>query len=176
MANVYGPYSTLNTEGVNIEETYPPASNTPYVEVPPFALGQVVQGTDEGQWVFSIAAATIAAGDVLAINPSTFSASLIINGSALGSTVGVAPVAVASGSSFWAQVNGYAPLVRASAASLVVDANGRLHTSATGGAITATASAGVSKAITGIIWQTAPSGAGTFPAVLDSPLITQLDP
>lgn len=175
MPNVYAPYSTLNASGVNLEETYPPASNTPYVAPPPFALGQVVKGTDDSEWVFVQASEAIALGNVAQIAAPTMIATRITNAnSAFGNLVGVASaVAVAINEYFWAQTAGYCPAITASAAGA---ANAQLRTTATAGAIDDTATAGTSKQLIGIAFTTAPSGAGNFPGILNNPTVGATDP
>lgn len=57
MANAYGPYTTSNMLGVNVDERYPAASDSsfPLVYPAPHALGTPALGTDNSTWVFVVA-------------------------------------------------------------------------------------------------------------------------
>lgn len=75
MANAYGPYSTSNTIGVNVDDRYPAESNAtfPLTPPPPFALGTPVLGTDNSTWVFVVADVVVAANQTaVTVNASTF--------------------------------------------------------------------------------------------------------
>lgn len=62
MANPYGPYTTGNTLGANVELTYPAEATLPYRAGPPFALGQALIGTDNTAWIFVVASGAVAVG------------------------------------------------------------------------------------------------------------------
>lgn len=71
MANAYGPYSTSNTLGVNVDDRYAAESTTtfPLTPPPPFALGTAVLGTDNSTWVFVVADVAVTANQTaVAIN------------------------------------------------------------------------------------------------------------
>lgn len=97
MANPYGPYTTSNTLGANVELTYPAEATLPYRGPPPFALGQVLLGTDDTAWVFVTADVAVAAADAdFTLNTSTWHIT-----SASGGTGYTTPVAFAAGDSGW---------------------------------------------------------------------------
>lgn len=142
MANSYGPYQTLNTSGVNLKESYAPPSTTnyPYTPAPPFAVGQIVLGTDNSSWVFCIANGALAAGDVVQLS-SVFVATGITTSNALfGSAVAVVPYAVADTYYFWAQRSGQAAAI---AASTGVLANVQLYTTSTAGRLSSSSTTSI---------------------------------
>lgn len=99
MANPYGPYSTQNMLGANLEQTYPAEGTLPYRGPPPFALGQTTLGTDDTAWVFVTADVAVGAGVTVAtVNTSTFHIT-----AATGGTGYTVPVAFAIGDSGWIQ-------------------------------------------------------------------------
>lgn len=111
--------ATVNTiitpsEGVNFNTTYTAydqtaaitATNAPENPGPPFSVGTIMNGTNDSQYVFVKAAAAITLGYVCVID-SAYNAQGITTALALlGKLVGVAPVAIASGSYGWLQRSG----------------------------------------------------------------------
>lgn len=171
MANVYGPYNTLNTSGVNLEETYAPESVNPYVAPPPFALGQVVLGTDDSEWAFCQADGAITGlGYVVFIDENFQAAMLSTANDAAGEKVGVAAAAVTDNYFCWIQTKGVAQIrVAASAA-----ANVLLNTTATAGQLDDDGTVG-SFDIVGLILTTANGGAaGNAPGILNNPTIAMV--
>src|SRR5262245_10404652 len=105
-------FVTQSTEGVNFNTTYTAydataaitTTNDPSNPAPPFAVGTYVRGLGDTEFVFVKASAAITAGDVCQITTATFAATGITNSNAiLGNLVGVAQVAIASGSYGWLQ-------------------------------------------------------------------------
>lgn len=161
--------TTLNVtspiEGVNFNTTYTAydqtaatsSTNSPDNPGPPFTVGTVAAGTGESYWIFVKASAAIAAGDVCQITTATSAATgITTTNGLLGDLVGVAQVAIASGSYGWLQRAGSCQNITVIAATAP---NVALYTSATAGAIDDATTTGV-KLISGIII-TATSGAAT---------------
>lgn len=172
MANAYGPYSTSNTLGVNVHDTYAPENDAafPLTYDPPFAVGQVVEGTDDGQWVFCTAGGPLVAGDVLQLSP-VFAATQVSTANGLiGQTVGVAPVNVTSGHSFWAQTKGFAPVINIANG---VAANAVLGTSATPGRLGT--GVGIGPRPLAIVATSAPVG-NLAPGLINEPVVTVANP
>ena len=94
MANPYGPYTTDNTLGANVELTYPAEATLPYRPPPPFALGQVLLGTDNTAWMF-VRSNIAAAANVAVVVDANFN----ITGLGAGYTTGPVPFAI--GDSGW---------------------------------------------------------------------------
>ncbi len=73
-----------------------------------FEAGQETVGTDGSVWLYCLASAAIDVGDVLSITSATSAATPITTTNAsFGNQVGVAIVAIASGSYGWVQRAGY---------------------------------------------------------------------
>lgn len=100
---------------------------------PVFKVGQRFQDDDGKQWVYVKASAAIAQYDVVTFDETqnTTVAPLSTSNDARGDRVGVAPVAIASGSYGWLQIYGACTMnVLASCA-----ANVRLNTTGTAGSL-----------------------------------------
>jgi hypothetical protein len=104
-------YITTPSEGVNFNTTYTAydqtaaitATNTPDNPGPPFSIGTYMRGTNESEFVFIKASAAISLGHVCVMD-SAYNAQPITTALALlGKLVGVAVVAIASGSYGWIQ-------------------------------------------------------------------------
>lgn len=165
--NPYGPYSTSQTSGVNVHETYEPGSPTgmQYMPEPPFSIGQVVEGTDESEWVFCLAGGTLVAGDVVQLSPVWVATQLSTANGLLGQIVAVVPVDVASGNYFWAQIDGLAANVNIVTGTA---ANVALATSATAGRLGPAGTGNRPLAIAG----TALAAANLAPGILNEPTVT----
>lgn len=94
MANPYGPYTTDNTLGANVELTYPAEATLPYRGPPPFALGQILLGTDNTAFLF-VRSNIVAAANV-GVN---LDANFNITGLGAGGYTTVVPFAI--GDSGW---------------------------------------------------------------------------
>lgn len=167
MPSTYGPYGTSNTSGVDVLATYAAEDDFPYNPPPPFELGQLIEATDNGEWVFVKASEPIAAGNVCFIDLNFNATRLTSANGPFGRKLGIAPVAVNSGESFWMQVNGYCLAITASAAGT---ASAQTFSTATAGAITTVSASGLEN-LQGITFQTAPTGAGNFPGWLNHPTV-----
>jgi hypothetical protein len=182
-------FNTLNTEGIDFSATYTgytqssavSSTNTPDYPGPtgPFTLGQVALGTDGSSWVYVLAGGAIAAGDAVLITNTAalWTANSTTNAlavSKLGDLVGVALVAIASGSYGWIQRAGKCSTINAVAS---VAANALLRTTTTAGRLTGTSAAGSTVQVTGIVLTTANGGtAGAFvEGILNFPVIGSND-
>lgn len=104
-------FNTLNTEGVDFNATYTAydqtvaqsATNSPDNPGPPFTPGMTVKGKNDSDYVFVKASSAITLGWVCQIDSSYNAAGITTATAKLGSLVGVAPVAIASGSYGWLQ-------------------------------------------------------------------------
>lgn len=144
------------TEGVNFNATYTAydqtaavsATNSPDNPGPPFAVGTVMKGTGESEWIFVKASAAIAAGDVCQITTATGAATgITTTNGLLGNLIGVAQVAIASGSYGWLQRAGATQLINTISAT---QPNVTLYTTATAGVLDDASTTGV-KTVNGIV-------------------------
>jgi len=156
---------TTPTEGVNFNTTFTPydqtaatsSTNDPSNPGPPFTLGTVIAGISGAEFMFCKASAAIAAGDVCQITTLTSAATgITTTNGLLGDRVGVAQVAIASGSYGWLQIAGACQNVTVIGGTAP---NVALYTSATAGALDDATTTGV-KLVNGIII-TATSGTAT---------------
>lgn len=99
MANAYGPYSTSNTLGVNLDERYPAENSAsfPVVYPPPHALGTPVLGTDNSTWVFVVADVPVTANQTAV----TINANFHITAASGGNPAYTNTTAFAAGESGW---------------------------------------------------------------------------
>lgn len=135
-----------------------------------FAAGNRAHDYNGKQYVYVKASSAIAQYDVCTIDPATYSTTVAPLGTAndaRGNLVGVAPVAIASGSYGWLQIYGAATInVLASCA-----ANVRLNTTGTAGSPDDDGTAS-SMVIDGLYLTTARgSTAGSAPGVLNYPAV-----
>lgn len=134
-----------------------------------FGLGNRTETFDGKEFVFLKASATINQYDVITfgIDYSTLAAPVTTTNGLRGNLLAVAPVAVASGSYFWAQVKG--PCTMNVLASCV--ANVRLNTTATAGSPDDDGTS-TTKAIQGMYLTTTRGGtAGSAPGELNYPFV-----
>lgn len=149
-------FITTPSEGVNFNTTYTAydqtaaisSTNSPDNPGPPFAPGTVMRGTGESEFIFVKASAAIAAGDACIITTATGAATGITttNGT-LGNLVGVAQVAIASGSYGWLQRAGYTQNINTVSNT---QPNVLLYTTATAGLLDDLGTTGV-KTVSGIV-------------------------
>lgn len=100
-----GNYNTANTEGINFNETWTvydqtaasSSTNSPDNPGPRVPVGTTVKGSNDSDYVCVKASAAIAAGDVVLISTTFTAAGVTTTNGTLGSLIGVAPVAIASG-------------------------------------------------------------------------------
>ncbi len=143
-------YSTTPICGVNLQSVFTPGTTAyPYTpDYPPFAAGSIVRGTDESEFMYVLASAAIAVGDVVQITSSTSAATgVTTTNGAFGDLVGVAIVAIASGSYGWVQRAGYSTGINVAG---LCAPNVQLAATATAGALDDAVTTGL-KNITGII-------------------------
>jgi len=97
MANAYGPYSTSNTLGVNVNDRYPAEDNDSFPLTPPapFALGTPVLGTDNSTWVFVVADVPVTANQTAVTVDANFHITNAAGGTYTNTT------AFAAGESGW---------------------------------------------------------------------------
>jgi hypothetical protein len=135
-----------------------------------FALGDRAEDYLGKQYVYVKASSAVAQYDVCTIDPATYSTTVAPLGTAndaRGNLVGVAPVAIASGSYGWLQIYGACTMnVKASCA-----ANVRLNTTATAGSPDDDGTTGA-MAIDGLYLTTARGGTdGSAPGVCNYPAV-----
>lgn len=100
-------FSTLNTEGIDVLQTYTINSSTPEYPGPPFELGQVTIGNDGTQWIWLKASTTISQYAAVGVDPSTFYGNPFSSTmAAAGYAVAWPQVAVNGGDYFWAAMQG----------------------------------------------------------------------
>ncbi len=169
-------YVTTPSEGVNFNQTYTAfdaaaafsATNDPNTPGAPFAVGTVMKGLGDSEFVFVKASATINLGDVCQITTLTQLAAPITTANGLlGNQVGVAQVAIASGAYGWLQRNGACPNINVAA--LCVQ-NVQLATTSTPGVIDDTVTGGT-KNIDGIVITTTTTPGGTVAGTLNNPVV-----
>jgi hypothetical protein len=149
-------FSETQNEGVNVNVAYSAAS-TANLETPagPLALGQVVVGTLNGEWVLCTAStATISKYDVVTIG-TTFTASPATALPSFGLRAGIAMATATTGQYFWVMTNGVSPGVNSATAA----ANVQLYTGTAAGQIGVFSSAGFTRLL-GIVLTTAVATAG----------------
>ncbi len=150
-------YNTANTEGVNFNETWTvydqtaasSATNSPSDPGPRVTPGTTVKGTADSDFVCVKASAAIAAGDVCLIATDYQAAGVTTTNATLGNLIGVAVVAIASGSYGWLQRAGYVNPTGVAVLGACAP-NVQLATTATAGSLDDAVTTGL-KNITGII-------------------------
>jgi hypothetical protein len=183
-------YSTTSQEGIDINSVFLlDVKSAPEYPAPPFLAGELAWGTDGSEWVYCTASVTIGFGNVVIIagTPGSWSVAPITNtlvragfgqllgvvGGSNGSMFVPAPSGTQTGSYFWVQRAGNAPLVLVG---LSVAANATLHSSTTTGGLGATGGAGTSGIVAGIVFSQSAFTAGSrFNAILNYPLAGALD-
>lgn len=100
-------FSTANTEGIDVLQTYTINTSTPEYPGPPFELGQNVAGNDGSSWIFLRASTTISQYDAVGIDPATFYGNpLSSTMAAAGYAIAWPQVAVNASDYFWAALQG----------------------------------------------------------------------
>lgn len=169
-------FVTTPSEGVNFNQTYTAydatavtsATNSPDYPGAPFAVGTVMKGTGDSEFVFVKASATINLGDVCQITTLTQLATPITTTNALlGNQVGVAQVAIASGAYGWIQRNGVCSNINVAAGCVQ---NVQLATTATAGVLDDAVTTGL-KNINGIVITTTTTPAATVAGTLNNPVV-----
>lgn len=169
-------FPTSPSEGVNFNQTYTAydqtaattATNTPDNPGPPFAAGTVMKGTGESEFIFVKASAAIALGDVCQITSTTAAATgITTTNGLLGSLVGVAQVAIASGAWGWLQRAGACANINVAASCVQ---NVQLAATATAGVLDDAVTTGL-KNVNGIVITTTVTGAATTPGTLNFPVV-----
>jgi hypothetical protein len=156
-------FSTSNTDGVDLSTAFTLSTSTPEYPNPPFSLGQVVLGSNDGAWVYATASTALSKGDVCTIS-AAFSATPTPATASLGLMVGVAMATNTTGQFSWYQTNGVSAAINVTAS---VAANTLLYTSATAGRLS-TAATGFTR-IQGIVTNTTSAGtAGTYAGIIIS--------
>jgi hypothetical protein len=152
--------------GANLSATYTAAELT--ASGVGFGAGDRFRGHDGKEWVFVKASAAITQYDVCTFDETfiTTVAPLSTSNDAFGDKIGVAPVAIASGSWGWLQI--YGPCTMNAVASTA--ANAILGSSATAGHVDDVVSTGFAT-LDGIALTTARGGTnGSAPGVLNYPV------
>jgi hypothetical protein len=128
-----------------------------------FPVGLTVEGANASMWVYGVAGAALALGQVVVLD-AAWSATLVTTAaSPFGERLAVAPAAFANGQYGWFQYGGVCAAIQVAASAA---ANVRLNTTATGGQLDDDGTAGA-KTASGIVLTTARGGtAGTAPGVL----------
>lgn len=168
-------YVTTPSEGVNFNTTYTAydqtaaisATNSPDNPGPPFSVGTIMNGTGDSQFIFVKATAAIAAADVCLISKTNTAAGITTTNATYGALVGVAVVAIASGSYGWLQRSGQCGGIKTAAAVVI---NVRLAATATAGAIDDVVTTGT-KNITGIVVTTTATSAMSVAGILNYPIV-----
>lgn len=169
------------TEGVNFNLTYPAynqsgaitASNDPAYPGPPIAVGTVVKGTGDSEFVFVLAGSAINNGDVCQITTATQVANPLTTANGLqGNQVGVAQVPISNGQYGWLQRAGKCDNINVAAACVQ---NVPLATTATAGVIDDAVTTGT-KNVTGIVITTTTTPAATVAGTLNFPVVGTTNP
>lgn len=159
-------YNTANTLGINYNTaTALNTTSAPDVPGPPFAPGTTTKGTNDSDYVYVLASGSIGLGDVCLISTTYTAAGITTTLGTFGSLVGVAPVAIASGSYGWLQRAGtcdggikvatacapYVQLATTTTAGTIDDATTTGTKNINGIIITATNNAGSAAATAGML-------------------------
>lgn len=167
-------FNTLPLEGIDVNATYTvydqtaaqSSTNSPDNPGPPFVVGTTCLGTNDSAFVFVKAGSVIAAGDVCTITTATQNAVPVTTTLALfGNQIGVAVVAIASGSYGWIQRNGKCAAINCAA----VVQNVQLAATATAGQLDDAVTTGL-KNINGIVVTTS-GGPGLLAGTLNYPVV-----
>lgn len=167
---------TTPSSGVNFNTTYTPydqtaaisATNSPDNPGPPFTVGTVMKGTGDSEFVFVKAASAIGIGECCQIAATTQIATPITTTNGLlGSQVGFAQVAIASGAYGWLQRNGACANISVAASCVQ---NVQLAATATGGVLDDAVTTGL-KNIDGVVITTTVTGAAVTAGTLNNPVV-----
>lgn len=142
-------FATTPLLGITLQQTYSVSTdNYPYQsDVPPFAVGTTVNGTDETSWIFVLASGDIAQGDVVSITNAGVATGITTTNAAFGNQVGVAQVAIGDGDYGWVQRAGAATYINVAASCLP---NAQLAATATAGTLDDAVTTGL-KNVNGIV-------------------------
>lgn len=141
-------------EGQNFYVAQSVSTSTPEYPGPNFTPGIHVSASDGAEWILCQVAAgkTVVANDVVVVtNHATWQIDQLTNTTGrgfLGSRVGVAGASATAAQYVWVQFTGYAPVVNIVTGSTAYTV---MHSSATVGRGTTTASGGVSVIVTGLV-------------------------
>jgi hypothetical protein len=169
-------FNTANSGGIDFNATYTAydqtaavsSTNSPDNPGPPVAVGTVLKGSGDSEFVFVKAGAAIALGDVCVITSTTQIANPVTTSLALfGLQCGVAQVAIANGAYGWLQRNGKCANINVAASCVQ---NVQLAATATAGVIDDAVTTGL-KNINGIIITTTVTGAATTAGTLNNPVV-----
>lgn len=169
-------FNTANTEGVDFNTTYTAydqtaavsSTNSPDNPAPPFAVGTIVKGAGDSEFVFVKAGAAIAVGDCCIITSVTQLANPITTTLALlGVQCGFAQVAIANGAYGWLQRNGKCANISVAASCVQ---NVQLAATATAGILDDAVTTGL-KNINGVVITTTVTGAATVAGTLNNPVV-----
>lgn len=171
-------YVTTPSEGINFNTTYTAydqtaaitSTNSPDNPGPPFSPGTKMEGTNGTSFTFVKASAAIALGDVCQITTLTYAATGVTTANGLlGNQLGVAQVAIASGSYGWLQRAGACSNINVIGATVP---NVLLYTTTTAGTIDDASTTG-NKTISGIvITATSPAATGAVAGTLNGPVLS----
>jgi len=162
-------FSTENTEGIDVLQTYDISTSTPEYPAPPFEVGQMVMGNDGSQWIFCLASTTVAAYYAVGIDSSFNANPLTSTMAASGLSVGWSQVAVDGGDYFWAGLQGRGSFSIAVAASCAAGA--ALYTTTTAGVLddSATATQTLIEGVVIVTTQASTTGLAGTPAIATYP-------
>lgn len=147
-------FNTIGNPGIDFGTAFTVSSSTPDYPGAPIKLGTPMLGTDGSSWVLCKleAASTCTAGDaVIVTTNSTWEIKAITNTlgkGKLGQMVGIAGATGTAGQYVWVQVRGYNSTINCATSSTAFTV---LHSGATAGRLTTTASAGTGVAVNGIV-------------------------
>lgn len=99
-------FNSANKEGIDVSQTYVVSTTAPEYPGPPFAVGEHILGEQGTEWVFVLAAAAIAAGATVSIDPNFNATPLTPTLANTLTEVGFAQVAIASGAYGWVATRG----------------------------------------------------------------------
>lgn len=171
-------FNTANTEGINFGETWTvydqtaasSSTNSPDNPGPRVAVGTTVKGTGDSDFVAIQATAAIAAGDVCIISNTFTAAGVTSTNATLGSLIGVAVVAIASGAYGYLQRAGRVTPTGVNVLTAALP-NASLTTTTTAGALDDITTTG--KTISGVIITATNTTAGltSEPGMLNYPVV-----
>jgi hypothetical protein len=173
--------NTSPVEGIDFNTTYTAyaqasavsATNDPATPGLQMQLGMVAKGSNDTEFVFVKAGATINIGDCCIITSTTQLANPITTTLALlGVEVGFAQVAIANGSYGWLQRNGACSNINVAASCVQ---NVQLAATATAGVIDDAVTTGL-KNINGVVITTTVTGAATVAGTLNNPVVGITNP
>lgn len=107
-------HNTMSKEGVDLTVTYTAydqtaatsSTNTPDYPAPPFVIGETVESSNGGEFMFVKASSAISQYDFVGISTNFNAAPLSVSTTAAAPVVAVAQVAIASGSYGWVCLRG----------------------------------------------------------------------